>query len=583
MAGGGLPQSLRVHDRALSHSVGVREARGTFPTTEPPRQTLPLRSTEWRSPYVASQATIVDLVELYFEIVYPIFPLFHQPSFMRSVSRAEYTNNKSLFAVTIAVCALVGSRIRDGAVTNPRWNVSALQAESNPDIYYAEAKRQLATVLTDQPKGSDLNVLRAHAILAIAAIQNGNIRDMHQQMGIYHTLMAMDGLHDESNWPHDITVTEREERRRLFWSIYTLDIYSAVVWGSIIRSREQQSKVAYPTEVDDELITDTRILVQNTSSDHAVSPVSPLGRQHMNSNARPICWLSGWNFITDLYRVLEHTLVRFHGHRRFRPPVLHQDSSFLHDIFGEQSTATQASVHDKVLQLYINLTPCFKETPDMTYDICRDRFGFQAANITGSLQLVRMVLFAAGGASIEERCRIASDVVGAFMSIPAPYLLAISTPQLHHLGGIGAILGSVFEEEAPLDEPDYRRLRAVMLAMTQLLENLEANHRGASASEKLRSHIARIDEYMANQRQATADSPALVRQGHASSSSGAPFVTMEAVPLQEQQGRILQGNDDVQGPGNTAFHDVDQVLAEDWSLQISPNLLGEFTWDFDFG
>ena len=219
----------------------------------------------------------------------------------------------------------------------------------------------------------------------------------------------------------------------------------------------------------------------------------------------------------------------------------------------------------------------------MMYDIRRDRFGFQAANITGSLQLVRMVLFAAGGASIGERCRVASEVVSAFMSIPAPYLLAISTPQLHHLGGIGAILGSVFEEEVPLDETDYHRLRAVMLAMTQLLENLEANHRGASASEKLRSQIARIDEYMAHQRQTTADSPALTRQGHASSSSRTSFVTSEGVPLRDRQGRILQGNDDVQQPGNAVFHEVDQVLEGDWSLQMSPNLLGEFTWNFDFG
>ena len=159
---------------------------------------------------MASQANIMDLVEIYFEIVYPIFPFFHQPTFIRRVSRAEYINNKTLFSVTMALCALVSSRVRDGSVTNLRWELQPLH-ELEPESFYAEAKKQLLD-LTEQ---SDINVLRAHAILAIVAIQNGRIRNMHQHLGNYHTLVAMDGLHDESNWPRHIGVVEREERRRL--------------------------------------------------------------------------------------------------------------------------------------------------------------------------------------------------------------------------------------------------------------------------------------------------------------------------------------------------------------------------------
>lgn len=166
----------------------------------------------WRAPYIVSQATVVDLVELYFEMVYPIFPFFHQPSFTRKISRAEYNTNQPLFATTMAVCALVGGRVRDGSVMNPRWDVQALQRETLPDTFYAEARRQL---LEFSVESSDFNILRAHAIVAIAAIQNGKVRDMHYHLGIYHTLMAMDGLHDEANWPSGIGIIEREERRRM--------------------------------------------------------------------------------------------------------------------------------------------------------------------------------------------------------------------------------------------------------------------------------------------------------------------------------------------------------------------------------
>ena len=164
----------------------------------------------WEPPVIASQATIVDLVELYFEIVYPIFPFFHQPSFTRRISRADYMTSRTLFATTMAVCALVSSRIRDGSVTNPRWNLDSLR-DPPPDVFYGEAKRQLI----DISSASSLDVLRAHAVLAIAAIQNNKVRDMHQHLGTYHTLVAMDALHDESNWPAGIGVIEKEERRRL--------------------------------------------------------------------------------------------------------------------------------------------------------------------------------------------------------------------------------------------------------------------------------------------------------------------------------------------------------------------------------
>jgi hypothetical protein len=110
-------------------------------------------------------------------------------------------------------------------------------------------------------------------------------------------------------------------------------------------------------------------------------------------------------------------------------------------MFEEDFTATKASVRESVFQMYLNLPDCFKETPQMVCNVKKDRFGFQAANITATFQLLRIVLFAGSGTSIEQRCQIASEVVEAFVSIPIAYLLSISTPLLHHLGGIGSILG----------------------------------------------------------------------------------------------------------------------------------------------
>jgi hypothetical protein len=165
----------------------------------------------WSAPTVASQALVVDLIEIYFEVVYPIFPLFHRPSFLRKISRGEYTSDRELFAVTMAACALSSARVTDNALTNMAWDRKSLLSTSSVTFHDA-AVSALPTTETPQ---QGLNLMRTYALLSLAAIQNGKSRDMQAYLGRYHALVAMDGLHDEANWPRDLTIVELEERRRL--------------------------------------------------------------------------------------------------------------------------------------------------------------------------------------------------------------------------------------------------------------------------------------------------------------------------------------------------------------------------------
>ncbi|KAK5627515.1 hypothetical protein RRF57_003230 [Xylaria bambusicola] len=217
---------------------------------------------------------------------------------------------------------------------------------------------------------------------------------------------------------------------------------------------------------------------------------------------------------------------------------------------------TAASVHDSALRMYADLPDSFKQTPQMTYDLKKDLFGFQAANITASLQLLRIVLFTADGASIQDRCRVASEVISAFISIPVAYLVAISTPLLHHLGGIGTILGDVLEE--PLREDDYNQVRTVMLSMAQLLDNLELIHHGARVSEKLRTQVSKIDEYMNTQRRI--EGP---QQG---------TYDLNQPPM---------SNPNHHGPADNG--QISDEINENWSFTIPSDLLSDLNWNFDLG
>lgn len=265
------------------------------------------------------------------------------------------------------------------------------------------------------------------------------------------------------------------------------------------------------------------------------------------------CWLSGWNFITDLYRVLEHALTQFHGKKSNK-----YENSLLKTIFSNESNVSETSVADSVLQLYFNLPDCYKETPEMSFNTRRDRFAFQAANITASLQLVRIVLLVAGGGTVAAKCQIAREVLDAFASIPVTYLLAISTPLLHHLGGIGSILGSVLDE--PCTESEYRLVQSNLLSMALLLESLEPIHQTSGASQSLRDKASQITSLIESQADPTA------RTENATSAGQPPGVLWQSI--------------------NNAGDSRDQSqlgTAENLPAQIQPDLLDQLAWNFDFG
>lgn len=111
----------------------------------------------------------------------------------------------------MAVCALVAGRARDGALYSNRWNRDEL-IDPPSETFFAAARDSIPR---DLLAARGIHYMRACAILAIASIQNSQIKNMQKYSGLYHALTSMDGLYDEKLWPNDLTAIETEERRRL--------------------------------------------------------------------------------------------------------------------------------------------------------------------------------------------------------------------------------------------------------------------------------------------------------------------------------------------------------------------------------
>lgn len=446
----------------------------------------------------------MDLIEIYFEVVYPIFPFFHQPTTMRRVSRGEHRTNRAFFAATMAMCAISSARVRDGAVFSNQWDLASL-SEPSSETFFAASEHALSQGTVG---AAELDDLRACAVLSITAIQYGQPRTMRHYLGLYHTSVETDFLHDETQWPRDIGIVETEERRRLFWSMYTLDVYTSIIWGGVIRSREAQANVTYPRTFNDNEISNAGY-GQPPSLSFDTPPLTS------DSDIRQR-WVYGWNFTTDLYRILEHVVDHF---RRRRPE--HRLVTHIDGIFGQDSVPG-ATVLDAILELYKALPGRFKETPSASEAI-EHRLNFQTANIAATIQLVRMMLFAAEDTTVEQRCCVASELLQAFSDIPVMYLRAISAPLLHHLAGIGSLLGSVFEKGLP--ESSYQHVRTVLSSMVRLLASLEVGlYCTAGASSRIHRLIESIDEYVRSQRQLVEVAPQSLAQAQCDSTVVPPYL-----------------------------------------------------------
>jgi hypothetical protein len=123
----------------------------------------------------------------------------------------EYLMDKSFFGDIMAICALTSARATDGALL-PGGSDGQYPQPLSPESLFAAAKEVMPTDLSEMRA---LDWIWMCALLAAYGIQVDKIDMTHQYLGINHSLVSMDGLHDEKNWPKDIGIVEIELRRRL--------------------------------------------------------------------------------------------------------------------------------------------------------------------------------------------------------------------------------------------------------------------------------------------------------------------------------------------------------------------------------
>ncbi|KAK4934662.1 hypothetical protein LTR10_024126 [Elasticomyces elasticus] len=301
----------------------------------------------------------------------------------------------------MSMCALSSYRITTGAT------FSARKASQNldPNLYLNEA---VAAIPGTFGESLEFEYLQAIGIVCLTARECGDASLLQQFLGLYHGALAEQGFYDERRWPGDISTIEREERRRLYWHMYRLEVHTSLVLGHAVRCPELQSAVAYPMIPD---------------QDHTESVVD-------------MEWLSGWNFITDIYRGIEHLITYFKNHRM----TVSQENRSLSTAF-----LLDYDPREKILAplatAFQNLPGRFKRARRASRDVRQNRCGFQTANIIATYQT-------------------ALELIEEISAIPLEYMRAMGLAMLQELSGLGHILSSFIKKSLP--KSDYQHLRTVM-------------------------------------------------------------------------------------------------------------------------
>ncbi|OAA63402.1 Phytanoyl-CoA dioxygenase [Niveomyces insectorum RCEF 264] len=486
------PLSLRARAAAAAEgisSITVEQPPPAPPLPEPPlasscsppapasQEPTPVARNETQLLRAAYNETIIKpelierLVHSFYYASYPTRPYFHWPTYQAQIKNQIYRSDWGIFVVTMAVCAMSAYRLSSGLTMPPDPPLNHADASAIAARCYAAAVKALPADVT--AVADYFQMMKASAILASISLQNSDLKRTLAHLGDYGTLSILHGFYNEANWPSNLNEIQRQERRRLFWSVYQQEQYMSSDFGIVSRQREAQATVRYPAEVFcDEDITETAV--------------------HLRPDR--VSFLQGCNFCTNLYRLFEN----IKSAARARPGVARDDpESAIHGFLARLAPPRSFTPDSLqfVATLYADLPPELTQVKAITEDPQSARFAFIACNILITTQMLKLLLLGTGESSVHQCCAIASELLDELSSVPLAFFHATNMSSLRHLAHVGHMLASVIQ--GPLSAWTYLQVRGILRVLADFLERIEAARSlPAHLSLKLRTQIDRIDQCM---------------------------------------------------------------------------------------
>ncbi|KAK6373972.1 uncharacterized protein PV06_02836 [Exophiala oligosperma] len=337
------------------------------------------------------------------------------------------------YMLLMALCAVSSQAVALNAV----FDSTLLEGLPDHDSgrYYSEAVSKIP-VQIGQPQ--DLDSLRSFGLLAVYSLLYGNHSELHQYLGLYHALVAQCAFHDESRWPRDLSLGDIDDRRRLFWCVYRLEIHSACVLGHTVRMPEAQVSVLYPRLTP------------------AMAPET-------------YAWTAGWDYITDLFRLLEYAIFSLRGCR--------SRNAVFAALCERPSPATLLDSLARLKQNKPRILSSLSEQPgsgpedDGSNQLQSNRCKYMAVQIACTETLVNIMVLLYCQAPAREVMSIAESFLEEVTKAPLIMFKVASSQIVHQLLGVGQIIYNASLYDSGLYRSEAKRLLTFLGDLVQNLEN----------------------------------------------------------------------------------------------------------------
>lgn len=373
-----------------------------------------------------STVHVKRLVKIYRDTMYQCyFPFLPEDDLLVRWADGAPDPDSPSYMLLMALCSVSAQIASLQAV----FNESLLAGSPIPssEEYFYEAISKIPVRIASS---HDLDYLRAFGLLAVYSLQRGNNNDLHRYLGLYHALVAQHSLHDESRWPENLSLQNVDDRRRLFWCVYRLEIHSACVLGHIVRMPEAQVSVEYP-----------RI----TAS--------------MDYETR--AWTAGWDYITDLFRLLEYAIFSLRGCKNRKSALA---------VFCERPSPI--TLLDGLARLKATKPRILTEFPPQDEILRSNRCKYMNVQITCTEALVNIMALLYCQEPASEIMTLAEIFLEDITKADLIMFKIAGSQIVHQLLGVGHILYNTSRCEHGKYWPEAKRLIAFLANLVNDLEDI---------------------------------------------------------------------------------------------------------------
>ncbi|KAF2122866.1 transcriptional activator protein-like protein acu-15 [Lophiotrema nucula] len=197
--------------------------------------------------YKAPPRLVSDqMINIFFQEWAPLFPVLHRPTFLGLYEQYVASPETMVDKKSIAKLNLV-------------FGIAALSSDprDGQDVESFEAQWQSAmeSFLMD----NDVATLQCLVLAQIFCLLKADYARLLKYKGLAIGLSQRLGLH-QSQKRFALSALNSETRKKVFWSLYTVDCFSAAHLGLPKLMKEEDVHCEYPVDADDEYVTDKGFL-----------------------------------------------------------------------------------------------------------------------------------------------------------------------------------------------------------------------------------------------------------------------------------------------------------------------------------